>query len=85
MKRLQLVPVRKVFEQSHTSVIMNEGFKNVGKVTPALKVTQSLWNSDRIPSSRTLAVTLLGGWFPHVSHGLSTAQWQAGTLATQIQ
>ena len=66
MKRLQLVPVRKVFEQSHTSVIMNEGFKNVGKVTPALKVTQSFWNSDRIPSSRTLTVTLLGGWFPDV-------------------
>ena len=65
MKRLQLVPVREVFEQSHTSVIMNEGFKNVGKVTPALKVTQSFWNSDRIPS-RTLTVTLLGGWFPDV-------------------
>ena len=45
---------------------MNEGFKNVGKVTPALKVTQSFWNSDRIPSSRTLTVTLLGGWFPDV-------------------
>ena len=44
---------------------MNEGFKNVGKVTPALKVTQSFWNSDRIPS-RTLTVTLLGGWFPDV-------------------
>ena len=45
---------------------MNEGFKNEGKVTPALKVTQSFWNSDRIPSSRTLTVTLLGGWFPDV-------------------
>ena len=48
---------------------MNEGFKNVGKgrkVTPALKVTQSFWNSDRIPSSRTLTVTLLGSWFPDV-------------------
>ena len=45
---------------------MNEGFKNVGKVTPALKVTQSFWNSDRMPSSRTLTVTLLGVWFPDV-------------------